>query len=43
MIFGPRQKKKADICLPTSWFCQTPYYLSIFRFEGKIMELDFAN
>ena len=24
------------MCLPTSCFCQTPYYLSIFRFEGKL-------
>ena len=31
------------MCLPTSWFCRTPYHLSIFRFEEKIMELDFAN
>ena len=31
------------MCLLTSLFCQTSYYLSIFRFERKIMELDFAN
>ena len=31
------------MCLPTSRFCQTPCYLTIFRFEGKITELDFAN
>ena len=32
-----------SLLLPTFLCCQTPYYLSGFRFERKIMELDLSN
>ena len=28
------------MCLSTSWFCQTPYYLSILRFEASTPDVE---